>query len=37
MIVVDTPDAILVCNREQAQDVKKIVELLKEKGRTDLV
>jgi len=37
MIVVDTPDAILVCPRERAQDVKKIVELLKEKGRTNLV
>lgn len=37
LIVVDTPDAILVCHRDQAQEVKKIVELLKEKGRSGLV
>ena len=37
LIVVDTPDAILVCHRDQAQEVKKIVELLKEKGRGGLV
>ena len=28
LIVVDTPDALLVCHRERAQDVKKVVEEL---------
>ncbi len=37
LIVVDTPDAILVCHREQAQEVKKIVESLREKGRKELI
>jgi len=37
LIVVDTPDAILVCHRDQAQEVKKIVDLLKEKGKHGLV
>jgi len=32
LIVVDTPDALLVCNRERAQDVKKIVEQLEKRG-----
>ncbi len=30
-VVVDTPDATLVCNKERAQDVKKIVEELKKR------
>jgi len=29
LIVVDTKDALLICKKENAQDVKKIVELLK--------
>ncbi len=37
MIVVETPDAILVCRKERAQDVKKIVEMLKDKGRANLL
>lgn len=32
LIVVDTPDALLVCRRDRAQDVKKIVDELKERG-----
>ena len=32
LIIVDTPDALLVADREQAQDVKKIVERLKAPG-----
>jgi len=32
MIIVDTPDATLVCPRKRAQDVKDIVGILKEKG-----
>ena len=31
-VIVDTPDALLVCPRERAQDVKKIVDSLKERG-----
>lgn len=37
IVVVDTPDALLICGRERAQDVKKIVEQLKERGETDLI
>jgi mannose-1-phosphate guanylyltransferase len=36
LIVVDTPDAVLVCPRDRAQDVKKLVEKLRETGRNDL-
>jgi mannose-1-phosphate guanylyltransferase len=36
VVVVDTPDAVLVTTRERAQDVKKIVEALKASGRADL-
>ena len=32
LIVVDTPDAVLVCPRNRAQDVKKLVDELKERG-----
>lgn len=32
MVVVDTPDATLVCPKTRAQDVKKVVEVLKEQG-----
>lgn len=35
--VVETPDAILVCPKEKAQDVKKIVDVLKEKNRCELL
>lgn len=30
MVVVDTPDATLVCPKSRAQDVKKVVEILKQ-------
>jgi len=36
VVVVDTPDALLVTTRDKAQDVKRIVETLKEQGRSDL-
>lgn len=36
VVVVDTPDALLVMSRERAQDVKAVVEALKAAGRTDL-
>lgn len=32
MVIVDTPDALLVCPKKRSQDVKKIVEKLKEEG-----
>jgi mannose-1-phosphate guanylyltransferase len=37
LIVVDTPDALLICPRQRAQDVKQIVETLKARGDTNLV
>jgi len=36
VVVVDTPDAVLVTSRARAQDVKKIVAALKDGGRVDL-
>ena len=32
MVVVDTPDATLVCPKDRAQDVKSIVSILKQQG-----
>jgi mannose-1-phosphate guanylyltransferase len=37
MVIVDTPDALLVIPKERAQDVKEIVEQLKATGRDDLL
>ncbi|MPZ29231.1 MAG: mannose-1-phosphate guanylyltransferase [Micromonosporaceae bacterium] len=34
LVVVDTPDAVLVCARDQAQDVKRLVDDLKAQGAT---
>lgn len=36
VVVVDTPDALLVTTRARAQDVKALVDRLRECGRTDL-
>ena len=36
IVVVDTPDALLVTTRAHAQDVKVLVDLLKAAGRADL-
>jgi mannose-1-phosphate guanylyltransferase len=36
IVVVDTPDAVLVTSRSLAQDVKAVVAALKESGRADL-
>jgi len=36
IVVVDTPDAVLVTTRGRAQDVKALVDLLKATGRSDL-
>ncbi len=35
-IVVETPDAVLVVPRDRAQDVKKLVEELERRGRTEM-
>ena len=32
MVVVDTPDAVLVCRRDRAQDIKSLVDELKQLG-----
>jgi mannose-1-phosphate guanylyltransferase len=32
LVVVDTGDVLLICSRERAQDLRKVIELLKEKG-----
>lgn len=37
MIVIDTPDAILICPRSRSEDVKEIVEELKRRGQHDLL
>ena len=37
LIIVDTPDVLLVCSKERAQDVKKIVEELRAKGKEELL
>jgi mannose-1-phosphate guanylyltransferase len=36
IVVVDTPDALLVTTRDRAQDVKSLVDLLKATGRANL-
>jgi len=35
LVIIDTPDALLICRKDKAQDVKKIVETLKEKGKKE--
>jgi mannose-1-phosphate guanylyltransferase len=37
VVVIDTPDALLVTTRDRAQDVKSVVAALKDRGRHDLV
>ncbi|QGN56599.1 mannose-1-phosphate guanylyltransferase [Nostocoides sp. HKS02] len=37
VVVVDTPDALLVTTRERAQDVKAVVDALRAAGRADLL
>jgi len=37
LIVVDTGDAVLVCRRDRAQDVKAVVDRLKRAKRTDVL
>jgi len=37
LVVVETPDALLICPRDRAQDVAKIVKWLEERHRKDLL
>jgi mannose-1-phosphate guanylyltransferase len=37
VVVVDTGDALLICAKDRAQDVKEIVERLKQQKRSELV
>jgi mannose-1-phosphate guanylyltransferase len=37
LVIVQTPDAVMVCRRDRAQSVRAIVEALKAAGRTDLL
>lgn len=37
LIVVDTEDAVLVCRRDRAQDIKKLTEILRDRGDADRV
>jgi len=37
LIIADTPDALLVCDKNKAQDVKKVVDILKENKRKEHV
>jgi mannose-1-phosphate guanylyltransferase len=37
LIVVDTADAVLVCRRDRAQDIKRLTEILRERGELGLV
>jgi mannose-1-phosphate guanylyltransferase len=37
LIVVDTDDAVLVCHRDRAQDIKRLTEILRDTGRTTYV
>ncbi len=33
VIIIDTPDALLVCKKEKAQEIKRVVELLRQKRK----
>jgi mannose-1-phosphate guanylyltransferase len=35
LVIVDTPDALLVCARERAQDIKRVVDELRERGHAE--
>ncbi|HNH90764.1 MAG TPA: cupin domain-containing protein, partial [Thiobacillaceae bacterium] len=35
LLIVETPDAVLVADKSKAQDVKKVVDYLKKSGRTE--
>ncbi len=37
LIIVETDDAVLICHRDRAQDVKKVVDELHKRGRKELL
>lgn len=37
LIVVETSDSVMICDKGKAQDVKKIVDAIQEEGRTELL
>jgi mannose-1-phosphate guanylyltransferase len=37
LVVVDTPDALLITTKERSEDVKAIVDRLKREDREDLL
>ena len=37
LIIVETRDALLICPRDRAQDVRSVVDALRQAGRTDLL
>lgn len=37
LVVVDTPDATLICSKDRTQDVKKVVDTLKQRGADELI
>lgn len=37
IVVVDTEDALLICNRDKVQDVRQVVDELRKRGRVDLL
>lgn len=37
LVLIDSGDALLICPKDRLQDVRKIVEELKRKGRTELI
>ena len=37
IVVVDTPDVVLVTTRDRAQEVKQLVDALRRRGQTDLI
>jgi mannose-1-phosphate guanylyltransferase len=37
IVVVDTPGALLVCDRERAQEVKQVVDELRDRGAVECI
>lgn len=37
VVVIETKDAVLVCDKSRVQDVKKVVDVLKEQNKTELL
>ena len=37
IVVVDTPDALLVCSKSSTQDIKQVLAVLREQDRRELL